>query len=39
MGPDSVKWLDAIKSEIVSMYEDQVLELDRPSERREAYRT
>ena len=39
MGPNSVKWLDAIKSGIVSMYENQVLELDRPSERRIAYRT
>ena len=27
MGPDSVKWLDAIKSGIVSMYEDQVWDL------------
>ena len=27
MGPNSVKWLDAIKSRIVSMYENQVLNL------------
>ena len=39
MGPDSIKWLDAIKSGIVSMYINQVLELDRPSERHIAYRT
>ena len=39
MGLDSVKWLDAIKSGKMSIYENQVLELDRPSERHKAYRT
>ena len=32
MGPDSVKWLDAIKSGIVSMYENQVWNLVDPPE-------
>ena len=32
MSPDSVKWLDAIKSEIVSMYENQVWNLIDPPE-------
>ena len=32
MGPDSVKWLDAIKSRIVSMYENQVWNLVDPPE-------
>ena len=32
MGPDFVKWLDAIKSEIVSMYENQVWNLVDPPE-------
>ena len=33
MGPDSVRWLYATESEIVSMCENQVLELGRPSGR------
>ena len=32
MGPDSVKWLNAIKSEIESMYENQVWNLVDPPE-------
>ncbi len=32
MGPDSVKWLDAIKSAIESMYENQVWNLVDPPE-------
>ena len=32
MGPDSVKWLDAMKSGIVSMYENQVWNLVDPPE-------
>ena len=32
MGPGSVKWLDAIKSGIVSMYENQVWNLVDPPE-------
>jgi hypothetical protein len=31
MGPDSVKWLEAIKSVIVPYMRNQVLELARPS--------
>ena len=37
MGPDSVKWLEVIKSVIVSYMRNQVPELGRPSRRREAY--
>ena len=37
MGPDSVKWLEVIKSVIVSYMRNQVSELGRPSRRREAY--
>lgn len=37
MGPDSVKWLEAIKSVIVPYTRNQVSELGRPSGRREAY--
>jgi hypothetical protein len=36
MGPDSVKWLEAIKSMIVPYTRNQVSELGRPSERHEA---
>ena len=32
MGPDFIKWLDAIKSKIVSMYETQVWNLIDPPE-------
>ena len=32
MGPDSIKWLDAIKSAIVSIYENQVWNLVDPPE-------
>jgi hypothetical protein len=35
MGPDSVKWLEAIKSVIVPYTRNQVSELGRPSERHE----
>jgi hypothetical protein len=31
MGPNSVKWQEAMKFEIESMYEESSLELDRPS--------
>ena len=37
MGPDSIKWLEAIKSVIVPYTRNQVSELGRPSRRREAY--
>ena len=37
MGPDSVKWLEDIKSVIVPYTGNQVSELGRPSKRREAY--
>jgi hypothetical protein len=36
MGPDSVKWLEAIKSVIVPYTRNQVSELGRPSKRHEA---
>jgi hypothetical protein len=36
MGPDSIKWLEAIKSEIVPYTRNQVSKLGRPSERHEA---
>jgi hypothetical protein len=36
MGPDSVKWLEAIKSVIFPYTRNQVSELGRPSERHEA---
>jgi hypothetical protein len=36
MGPDSVKWLEAIKSIIVPYTRNQVSELGRPSKRHEA---
>jgi hypothetical protein len=36
MGPDSVKWLEAIKSVIVPYMRNQVSELGRPSKRHEA---
>jgi hypothetical protein len=35
IGPDSVKWLEAIKSVIVPYMRNQVSELGRPSERHE----
>jgi hypothetical protein len=37
MGPDSVKWLEEIKSVIISYTRNQVSEVGRPSRRREAY--
>jgi hypothetical protein len=36
MGPNSVKWLEAIKSVIVPYTRNQVSELGRPSKRHEA---
>jgi hypothetical protein len=36
MGPDSIKWLEAIKSMTVPYMRNQVSELGRPSERHEA---
>jgi hypothetical protein len=36
MGPDSIKWLEAIKSVIVPYTRNEVSELGRPSERHEA---
>ena len=39
MGPDFVKCLDAIKSKIVSMYENQVWNLIDPPKGIKAYRT
>ena len=39
MGPNSVKWLEAMKSKIVSMYEIKFSELDTSSARIKPFRT